>query len=84
MGCRSRGRAALVQGYIDFMSKSTVLAYEESNHSIDVNQSTAIAAYDWKMTWEQAGKQDAASGQDMFIFERRRDGWIAIARLMIF
>ena len=79
-----RGRAALVQSYVDFMGRSTITAYEESNHSIDVNQSTAVVAYDWSMTWEQSGKQDNASGQDMFVFERREAKWIAVLRVMLF
>jgi hypothetical protein len=80
----ARGRAALVQSYIDFMSKSKVLEYLESNHSIDVNQSTAVATFDWSMTWEQNGKQDSASGHDMFVFEWRGSAWIAVLRLMLF
>ncbi len=80
----ARGRAALVQSYVDFMGHSLVTAYQELNHSIDVNQSTAIATYDWSMTWELAGKQDSASGQDMFVFERRESVWIAVLRAMLF
>ena len=80
----ARGRAALVQSYVDFMGKSSVLSYEESNHSIDLNQSTAVVTYDWSMTWEQAGKQDGASGQDMFVFERRESKWIAVLRAMLY
>ena len=80
----ARGRSALVQSYVDFMSKSAVSSYEESGHAIDVNGDTAIATYDWFMSWEQAGKQDKASGQDLFVFERRSLGWIAVLRLMLY
>ena len=80
----AQGRAALVQSYVDFMGNSVVTAYQESNHSIDVTQSTAIATYDWSMTWDQAGKQDSATGQDMFVFERRESVWIAVLRVMLF
>ena len=80
----ARGRSALVQSYVDFMSNSTVTAYQESNHAIDVNQSTAVVTYDWSMTWEQAGKQASGSGQDMFVFEHRGSQWVAVLRLMLF
>ena len=81
----ARGRSALVRTYVDFMSNSTVTAYEESNHAIHVNQSTAVATYDWSMTWEeQAGKQASGSGQDMFVFEQRGSQWVAVLRLILF
>jgi hypothetical protein len=78
------GRDALISSYADFMKKSTVLAYEETNHSIDTSRSTATACYDWSMTWEQNGKQESASGHEMFVFELRDSKWIAVLRLMLF
>ena len=80
----TRGRDALVNSYIDFMGKSVITAYEESNHVIEVNQSTACASYDWSMSWEQAGKQESASGHEMFVFELRNGQWIAVVRVILF
>jgi len=79
-----RGRAAAIQSYADFMARSTVLAYQESNHSVDVIQTTAVACFDWSMTWEQNGKRESGKGQDMFVFELRDSKWIAVFRLMLF
>ena len=80
----TRGRDAFVQSYSDFMSKSVVLDYRESNHAIDVSQTTAFASYDWSMQWEQGGKQESGSGQDLFVFERCDGGWVAVLRVMLF
>jgi hypothetical protein len=80
----ARGRESLVQSYATFMSSSKVLDYAESNHNIDQWGSSAVASYDWSMTWEQGGKTESGSGQDMFVFERRDSGWIAVMRVMLF
>jgi hypothetical protein len=64
-----RGRDALVQSYADFMARSELVEYSESNHSIDRWGATAAAMYDWSMTWKQNGKVECRSGQDMFVFQ---------------
>jgi hypothetical protein len=79
----ARGRDALVRSYADFMSKSNVLEYSESNYFANQWETTAIAGYDWSMIWEQGGKTDRGSGQDMFVFERRDSRWVAVLRLML-
>ena len=80
----ARGRGPVVQSYVDFMQKSDVTDYTESNHFVHSWGHTAIAGFDWSMTWVQNGKTDQGSGQDMFVFERRRDRWIAVLRVMLF
>lgn len=79
-----RGREALVQSYVQFMARSKVIRYEESNHSIESWGDTAVATYDWAMTYEQGGKTKDESGQDMFVFVRRESRWLAIFRVILF
>ncbi len=74
----------VVQSYVDFMQKSDVKDYTESNHFVHSWDHTAIAGFDWSMTWVQDGKTDQGSGQDMFVFERRTDRWVAVLRVMLF
>jgi hypothetical protein len=79
-----RGRDALVKSYADFMTKSDVTEYVESGHAIDRWDGMAIARFDWSMTWIQNGKEDRASGQDLFVFQQRGAAWIAIERVMLY
>jgi ketosteroid isomerase-like protein len=79
-----RGKGPVVQSYADFMDKSDVTHYTESNHFVHRWDQTAAAGFDWSMTWVQNGTTDSASGQDMFVFERRGDRWIAVLRVMLF
>lgn len=79
-----RGRADLVESYRFFMSRSRIDRYEESNHRVDVWDSTAAATYNWEMTYEQNGEIQNDSGQDMFVLVHRDSGWIAVLRVMLF
>jgi hypothetical protein len=79
-----RGRDALIQSYVDFMTNSEIVEYSESNHSVDRWGDTAVAVYHWSMTWRQDGKADSASGQDMFVFQRRQSRWVVVLRVLLF
>ena len=80
----ARGRDALVKSYVDFMTSSNVTEYVESGHAIEQWGGTAVARFDWSMTWNQNGKEDRASGQDMFVFQQRGTQWIAVERVMLY
>lgn len=79
-----RGKSVLVQSYADFMKRSDVTGYSESNHFVHEWGDTAVAGFDWSMTWIQDGKSDQGSGQDMFVFKRRGNRWIAVLRVMLY
>jgi ketosteroid isomerase-like protein len=79
-----RGRDALVKSYADFMTRSDLTEYVESNHAVDRWGDTAVARFDWSMAWIQNGKTDRASGQDLFVFQKRGTRWVAIERVMLY
>ena len=80
----ARGSGPVVQSYADFIRKSDVTEYTESNHFVNNWDRTAVPGFDWSMTWVQNGKTEQGRGQDMFVFERRGERWIAVLRLMLF
>src|SRR5689334_7569218 len=65
-----RGRDVAVGSYRTFMESSVVHEYEESGHAVEEWGDTAVATYDWKMTYEQKGKTSTESGHDLFVFVR--------------
>ncbi|HXX14414.1 MAG TPA: nuclear transport factor 2 family protein [Candidatus Eremiobacteraceae bacterium] len=79
-----RGRQALVQSYADFMERSSVVEYAESDHSTQAWGDTAAVTYNWTMTYEQKGETKRESGQDMFVLVRRDGHWVAVLRVMLF
>lgn len=78
------GREALVKSYADFMAHSNILEYSETSHATSCWGEVGTASYDWAMTWEQNGKTDSKSGQELIVFERRQGRWIALLRIMLF
>jgi hypothetical protein len=80
----ARGRKAFVQSYVQFMARSNVTEYAESNHGIDIWGDIAVATYDWAMTYEQKSETKTEKGQDLFVFHRAGTGWVAVLRLILF
>ncbi|SRR6267154_1389863 len=80
----TRGRAASIHSYREFMAQSQVREYMDSNHSVAQWGQTASVTYDWTMTYEQDGKVSRESGQDMFVFVRDSERWMAVLRVMLF
>ena len=66
------------------MTKSEITEYVESGHAVDRWGDTAVARCDWSMAWIQDSKADRASGQELFVFQRRGTQWVAIERLMLY
>lgn len=79
-----RGREALVKSYADFMARSSVVDYAESDHSTDVWGDVAAVTYNWTMNYEQKGETKRESGQEMFVLVCRHLRWTAILRVMLF
>lgn len=77
------GREALVQSYATFMKQAKVTELAESNHSIHSWSDTAVATYDWTISYERDGKMNRDSGQEMFVFTRRASRWVAVLRVML-
>src|SRR5262249_49972052 len=79
-----RGRETLVRSYADFVAQSKIVEFSESDHVIDVWGETAAITYNWTMTYEQKEETKRDSGQEMFVFVRRNQRWIAVLRVMLF
>lgn len=80
----AKGRLAFIESYAQFMAKSHVLEYVESNHAIDTWGNVAAATYDWMMSYEQKGQRKTDQGHDMFVFHRIPGGWAAVLRVILF
>ena len=80
----AKGRQAFIESYAQFMEKSHVTEYAESNHVINTWGNVAVATYDWTMTYEQKGQTKTDKGNDMFVFHRVPNGWEAVLRVILF
>ena len=80
------GRDSVVESYREFMDRSTLDTYAEAPATIEVFENTAVAHYRWDMVWTSGGKQDRASGHDLFVLARELESgrWKAVWRTMVF
>ena len=79
----SRGRAACVKSYADFLSHAKVIDHHEGEPAIDVWDSMAIATYRWEMTYDLSGQRYREKGHDSFAFIKNDGRWQAVWRLML-
>jgi hypothetical protein len=80
---RSEGGESFVEGYREFLSQASILAFRELDVSIDVWGETAVASYRFEIEYEMAGESHRDSGHDVFVFTREPEGWRAVWRTMM-
>jgi hypothetical protein len=80
---RAEGRTSCVDTYREFMSSAQVLEYDESDVAIDVWESTAVATYRYRITWQREGKMHRDTGHDVFVFLRQESRWQVVWRTVM-
>lgn len=85
-GGRLEGSAAVIASYQEFMDRVTLTDYRESAHAVDVWADTAVANFEWEMSWLAGGVPNHERGHDVFVVRRLTAGgrWQAVWRTMIF
>lgn len=78
----SRGRAACVKSYRDFLAQAQIIHYRDFEPTIDEWKDIAIATSPWEMTYALGGTRYRETGHDTFVFKREQDRWQAVWRLM--
>ena len=69
------GKENCIQTYIDFLSTSRVLLYNEGKPTIQLFGNTAILTYDFEMKYEQKNKTYHETGIDIMVFCRQQTSW---------
>lgn len=78
-----KGREAAVQSYVDFTTQAEVKAFTADEPSIDVAGDTAVAQYQWQMTYVLAGQEYTEQGHDLFVFSRIEGDWLVVWRTLL-
>jgi ketosteroid isomerase-like protein len=79
-GHRVEGRAAIVQGYVDYVAQVKTLEFVELERAIDVFDSTAVATYRFRVRYETDGKLHDEHGRETLVFTEGPQGWRAVWR----
>ncbi|MBD0331587.1 MAG: nuclear transport factor 2 family protein [Chitinophagaceae bacterium] len=74
------GKEICIKSYIDFLSNSKVLLYNETNPIVHVFDNTAIITYDFEMKYEQKDKVYHETGTDIMIFNKQQNSWKVVWR----
>jgi hypothetical protein len=80
-GCLE-GAGALIESYESFSREARVLEYRQGEVRVDGSGSVAVAHYPFEMVYERGAGRWRSKGTDLWVFERRDAGWIAIWRTM--
>src|SRR5262249_35781377 len=79
-----RGRAAMVQSYVDYVAAVKTHAFEVTARSVEVTGDSAVASYRFTVRYEVGGNVQDERGQEILVFVRQAEGWRAVWRTQLF
>jgi hypothetical protein len=76
------GREALIESFEAFAREARVHDYRQGDVRVDGAGVAAVAQYAFEMVYERDGASWRSKGWDVWVFEQRKEGWVAIWRTM--
>jgi ketosteroid isomerase-like protein len=80
---RIEGRAAMVQGFVDYVSQVRTQHFREIEHSVDVHGDVAVLTYTFDVRYQVEETTFQDHGQEVLVFARRGNRFEAIWRTQI-
>jgi hypothetical protein len=78
-----RGRAACIASYRDFTVQAEVHRFEELKPAVDVFGDTAVATYDFEISYRLGGTSTTERGSEVFVLTREGGRWWAVWRAQL-
>jgi hypothetical protein len=78
-----RGKAACVKSYEEFLAQAKVKDYKDTVPSIDVFGVSAVATFQWEMTYELSGQKYCEPGSDTLVLTKESGRWLVLWRLVL-
>jgi ketosteroid isomerase-like protein len=78
-----RGKAACVKSYEEFLAQAKVKDYKDTAPSIDVFGVSAVATFQWEMTYELSGQEYCEPGSDTLVLTKESGRWLVLWRLVL-
>ena len=79
---RLSGRDRLIDSYREFLATTRLREYREDRRSIEGGSSAALAEIAFDMSYARGGRDWRAHGIELWVLERRPEGWVAFWRTM--
>jgi ketosteroid isomerase-like protein len=76
------GRDFASQSYEDFVAETEIKNFLQDDPEIDIVGDTAVAYYQWKMTYVLADNEYTEQGRDLFVLARRSGRWWVVWRAL--
>jgi hypothetical protein len=75
------GRDAYVAGWRDFVTAAKVLAWDESEHRVQLYAAgrCAVVTYLFSIRFETGGQLQTMQGRDMFFLTKEKRRWLVVA-----
>jgi ketosteroid isomerase-like protein len=80
---RSEGIEHAIESYRQFISHAQIKRFETHDHLVTQRGDTAIAEYEWQMTWVAAGAEHNEFGREVLVMARRAGNWRVVWRTQI-
>ncbi|MEZ4553908.1 MAG: nuclear transport factor 2 family protein [Dehalococcoidia bacterium] len=78
-----RGREACIESYREFALAARVLHFEELHPTVDIFGDTAVATYDFAITYEMNGTYTTERGREIFVLAHEDGRWQAVWRTQL-
>lgn len=78
-----RGRDACIESYREFALAARVLHFEELSPAVEVFDTTAVATYDFAITYEANGTYTTERGREVIVLVREEARWLAVWRTQL-
>jgi Domain of unknown function (DUF4440) len=78
-----KGEQACIKSYADFVRQAEIRECRLSEPMIDLYGNTAVAAYEWKMTYALDGREYKEAGHDLFVLTKTQGRWQAAWRMLL-
>ena len=80
---RIHGREEFLAGFRDFCENARIHEFTDRDYGIDIIHDTAVITFQYEMIYERSGTRYRATGRDLWVFQARDNGWIAVWRAML-
>lgn len=80
---RTKGFAAAVASYRDFMHRATVSRFHTQDYVVTHSHATAVVEYGWDMAWTDHGRSQEAKGQEILALAKSEQGWRVVWRMQV-
>ena len=74
------GKADCIQSYVDFLDRSRVIEYTDTDPEIRIFEDTAIAFYNYKVSWKTGETLFNEAGQELYVFAKQNGKWLVVMR----